>query len=294
MPLKDEIISRIRSVPPLSHTAQQIMTILCDREQPVEKLARIIETDAALTARVLTIVNATALFRTEPITTVAGAMTALGDKVMLGIALDYCTDGLMLKPLDGYKAEQGKLWEHNLLTAIAAKVVATMSPLEVNADEAFTGGILHDIGKSVLSEFLKDSIDEMIVKIDSGALTDYLAAEEERLGTNHCIIGAAMAKMWKLPSPFPEIIRHHHHPQAADEKYHRIIYAVHLGDIIAMMKGIGTGCDSMCYQLESGYKEVLGIRKDQFPAIMIRVDEEFQRTKAFVNGGAGNAENFNR
>ena len=132
------------------------------------------------------------------------------------------------------------------------------------------------------------------MEIDRGLVLDYLTAEEEKLGTNHCIIGAAMAKMWKLPSPFPEIIRHHHHPQAADEKYHRIIYTVHLGDIIAMMRGIGTGCDSMCYQLENGYKELLGIRKNQLPAIMLRVDEEFQRTMALVNKGAGNAENFNR
>ncbi len=293
MPLKDEIISRIKSVPPLSPTAQKIMAILCDRSQSVENLARIIETDPALTSRVLTIVNATALFSTEPITTIATAMTAIGDRVLLGIALDYCTDGLMLKPLDGYQAEQGKLWEHNLLTAIAAKVIAVMSPMEVNAEEAFTGGILHDIGKSVLSEFLKGSIDELIMEIDRGMLPDYLAVEEEKLGTNHCIIGAALAKMWKLPSPFPEIIRHHHHPQAADEKYHRIIYTVHLGDIIAMMKGVGTGCDSMCYQIENGYKELLGIRKDQLPSIMLRIDAEFQRTKALVIGGAGNEENFN-
>ena len=134
----------------------------------------------------------------------------------------------------------------------------------------------------------------MILEIDRGVLPDYLAAEEEKLGTNHCIIGAAMARMWKLPAPFPEIIRHHHHPQAADQKYQRIIYAVHLGDIIAMMKGFGTGCDSMCYQLENGYKELLGIHKDQLPAIMLRVDEEFLRAKVFIQGGANNAENFNR
>ena len=294
MQLKDEIISRIKSVPPLSHTAQQIIALLSDPGQSGSTLARIIETDAALTARVLSIVNTTAFSQTEPIRTIAGAMTAIGDRVMLGIALDYCTDGLMLKPLDGYKAEQGKLWEHNLLTAIAAKVVAMMSPMEVNPDEAFTGGILHDIGKSVLSEFLKEATPDMIMEIDRGVLPDYLAAEEEKLGTNHCIIGAAMARIWKLPAPFPEIIRHHHHPQAADQKYQQIIYTVHLGDIIAMMKGVGTGCDSMCYQLENGYKELLGIRKDQLPAIMLQVDEEFQRTKALVNGEAVNAENFDR
>jgi len=294
MPRKEEIIGRIRSLPPLSQTALQIMAILCASGGSAGKLVRVIETDAALTARVLTIVNASELFRINSITTIAGAMAVLGDKVLLGIALDYCTGGLMHKPLAGYQAEQGKLWEHNLLTAIAAKVLAGISPMHVNPDEAFTGGILHDIGKSVLSEFLKGPTEDRIVETDRGVLTDYLEVEEERLGTNHCIIGAAMATMWKLPSPFPEIIRYHHHPQAAEETYRSIIYAVHLGDVLAMMKGSGTGCDSMCYQLESGHKELLGIRKNQFPAIMIRVDEEFQRMKAFVNGGAGNAENIDR
>jgi putative nucleotidyltransferase with HDIG domain len=294
MHIKDEIISRIRSVPPLSHSARQIMALLCDSGDSAGKLARVIDIDAALTARVLTIVNASELFRAAPVTTVTGAMAALGDQVMLGIALDYCTDGLLHKPLDGYQAGQGKLWEHNLLTAIAAKVLAGMSPMNVHPEVAFTGGILHDIGKSVLSDFLKEPTEDMMAEINRGVLSDYLAVEEEKLGTNHCIIGAAMATMWKLPSPFPEIIRYHHHPQAAEETYRSIVYAVHLGDVIAMMKGTGTGCDALCYQLESGHKELLGIRKDQFPAIMIRVDEEFQKIKVCVNGGAGDAENIDR
>ncbi len=47
-----------------------------------------------------------------------------------------------------------------------------------------------------------------------------------------------------------------------DTEYDMSIYAVHSGDIIAMMNGVGTGCDSLCYQLESGYKELPGIRRD--------------------------------
>jgi hypothetical protein len=61
-----------------------------------------------------------------------------------------------------------------------------------------------------------------------------------------------------------------------------------------MIKGIGRGCDSICYRLESGYKELLGIRRDKLSARLIRVNAEFQGMKAFVNGGAGNAENINR
>jgi len=294
MQIHDDIISKIRTIPPLSQAARQILAIMSDREQLAGSLLRIIETDAALTARVLRVVNISQAPPLKPVATIDGAMTILGDKVVLGIALDYCTDGLLQKPLDGYLAGQGKLWEHNLLTALAAKIVALMSPFELSAGEAYTGGMLHDIGKSVLSEFLLGSAEEMIRKIDWGVLPDYLAAEEEKLGTNHCIIGAAIATVWKLPSPVPEIIRHHHHPHTADTRFRGIVYAVHLGDIIAMMMGSGTGSDSLYYKLENGYKDALGINKNQFPAIMLRVEEEFKKAQDFVKGGSVDADNPDR
>lgn len=294
MQLCDSIISKIRTIPPLSNSALQILSIMANRDMCSGTLLRIIETDAALTARVLRVVNASQLPSAEPVATIESAIKILGDKVALGIALDYCTDGLMLQPLDGYLAGQGKLWEHNLLTALAAKTIAAMSPVAVPADVVYTGGILHDIGKSVLSEFLLGSAEEMVKKIDWGVLPDYLAAEEEKLGTNHCIIGASIASLWKLPSPIPEIIRHHHHPHNADSSFRAVVYTVHLGDLIAMMMGSGTGSDCLYYQLEKGYREALGINKDQLPAIMLQVEEEFKKAQSFVKGGAVDADNTNR
>lgn len=290
----DDIIGKIRTIPPLSQAALQILSIMSRPGQCAEPLMRIIQTDVALTARVLRVVNASRPDGLEPVGTVDAAMAKLGDKVTLGIVLDYCMDGLVMKPLDGYLAGQGRLWEHNLLTALAARTIAAVSPFDLPADQAYTGGILHDVGKSVLSEFLLGSAEEMVQKIDWGVLPDYLAAEEEKLGTNHCIIGAAVAAVWKLPQPLPEIIRHHHHPHNADAAFRGVVYAVHLGDLIAMMMGSGTGCDSMYYKLEPGYRDALGIHKNRFPAIMLRVEEEFEKAQAFIKGGSPDADDPDR
>jgi len=251
------------------------------------KVARIIECDSALTARVLTVVNSAAFALAEPITTVARAVMYLGDKIVLGIALDFCTQGLLQKPLEGYCSERGMLWEHNLRTAIAAKAVARLATREISPDVAFTGGILHDIGKLVLSDFLKDTTAEVVHELDAGQLPDYLAGEDEKLGLNHCTVGQEMARAWKLPAPFPEIIRYHHRPQKAPAQCRGVVYAVHVGDILAMMGGTGTGSDTMAYQLDDHIDEVFSIAADTLARLLSGVEDEFSRTKALLFGGRG-------
>lgn len=275
MSLRDDIVTRIRNVPPLSRTARRIITGMSRRDRNAAELVRIIETDAQLTARVLAAARATCTDG-RGATTVEAVMESLGDRVVFGIALDYCTNGQMHCALDGYEAGPGELWEHNLMTAVTARTAARMCSRDVSPAEAFTGGMLHDIGKTVISDFLKGAGRDTAGMIDTGAAGDYLAAEEKLLGTNHCITGAVMAEFWKLPSPLPEIIRHHHHPLAAATHYQALVFAVHAGDIISMMKGCGTGIDALCYRLQPGLKEVLGLRKDQLPALMLQADEEYR------------------
>jgi len=286
MNLTNEILGKVQSIPPLSQAAQSIIGLMADAEHDTQKVARVIECDAALTARLLAVVNSAAFALAEPVTTVSRAVMCLGDKVVMGIALDFCTQGVLQQPLEGYCSQRGMLWEHNLRVGIAAKAVAQCARTALNPDVAFTGGILHDIGKLVISDFLKESSGDVIQQVDRGQLPDFLAGEQHTLGTNHCIIGAALARLWKLPSPFPEIIQFHHHPAAADAQHQGVTYAVHVGDIIAMMAGIGTGSDTMCYQLDPHFSRVLDLPAAALIKVMSAVEDEFQKAKALLFGGA--------
>lgn len=287
MSVHDDIVKKIKAIPPLSQSAQGIISVMGEADHDVGKVAGIIACDSALTARVLAVVNSAAFALAEPITTVARAVMYLGDKIVLGVALDFCTQGLLQKPLEGYCSERGMLWEHNLRTAIAAKAVARLAKQEISPDVAFTGGILHDIGKTVISDFLKDTAAEVVHELDEGKLPDYLAGEEEKLGVNHCMVGEELARAWKIPSPFPEIIRYHHRPQEAPAQCRGEVYAVHVGDILAMMEGTGTGSDAMCYQLDSRIGEVFTLGADTLALVLSGVEDEFSRTKALLFGGKG-------
>jgi len=285
--VKDEILNKTKHIPPLSESAEKLIQMMGNPNHDVQNVLRIVQTDSALTTKVLTVVNSAAFALTEPITSISRAVSYLGDKKILGIALEFCVNDLFQKPLEGYEGKQGALWEHNLCVAIASKEIACFSKKETSPDLAYTGGILHDIGKSILSDYLKGTAAECITDISEGNVPDYIAAEEKRLGTNHCIVGSDMAKAWNLPSPLSDIIRHHHHPVDADISIRGLVYTVHLGDIIAMTISSDTESDVLQYRLDSNYIEFIDISPDTLSKIILKVEDEFNKTKTLLLGERG-------
>ncbi len=287
MAVKDNILEEINHIPPLSESAEKLIQMMGNPDHDVQSVLQIVQTDAALTTKVLTVVNSAAFSLSEPITSIARAVSYLGDKKILSIALEFCVNDLFQKPLEGYEGKQGALWEHNLCVAIAAKEIACFAKSETSPDLAYTGGIMHDIGKSILSGYLKGKVAECITEIEDGNASDYLAAEEKILDTNHCIVGSNMARSWGLPSPLPEIIEHHHHPADAEKNIRCLVYAVHLGDIIAMTVAADMGSDVLQYRLDNNYNEFIDISPEIMPKIMLKVADEYNKTKSLLLGERG-------
>lgn len=284
MTIQAQILARAHELPPLSASASELVTLMGRADHDLRDTIHIVECDAALTARVLRVVNTAVFALIEPVTSVSRAVSYLGEKMVLGIALDVCMGPILRRPLKGYEAESNALWEHNLRAAIASREVARFARGLVSIDVAFTGGILHDIGKAVLSEFLNGSSRDMVSKIDAGHTADFVSAEREVTSTDHCVVGYEIARLWKLAPPLPEIIRFHHIPGKAEEGTRRVVYAVHLGDIIAMMGGSGTGSDDMLYSLDPAFSDYFQISQSAMEKIMFDVELEFQKTRSSILG----------
>lgn len=282
MTTQAEILAKVQEIPPLSASASRLVMLMGKADHDSRNTVHILECDAALTARVLRVVNSAAFALMEPMTSIARAVSYLGEKMILGIALDTCIGSVLRRPLNGYEGKRNALWEHNLRTAIASRETAKFAREAISMDIAFTGGILHDIGKAVVSEFLNGSAVEMVLKIDAGETSDYISAEHEMLGTDHSDVGYEIARLWKLASPLPEIIRFHHAPGKAEDGVRGLVYAVHLGDIIAMMGGAGTGSDDMKYRLDPGFSDYVQISHSDLEKIIYDVEVEFKKTRSSI------------
>ncbi|SHJ06844.1 HDIG domain-containing protein [Malonomonas rubra DSM 5091] len=277
----------IQSIPLLSASASRLLQVTANPDHELEEVISLVKTDANLTARVLKVVNSAAFGLMTEITSIDRAISYLGERIIVSIAIGDCAGKLFEKELSGYEAAGGALWKHDLRTAIAARELVVQSGADISPDLAFTAGLLHDIGKSLISDYLKDTAPDAVSQISSQDSYDYLAAEEKLVGIPHTVAGYELAKAWQLPNELCEVILHHHKPSEAAEEARALTYAVHLGDNIAMLGGFGTGSDSLQYHLDSGYNEYLNLPPKVLDSVMLEVDIEFQKLEQSLEGMGG-------
>ena len=272
-----EIKKIVRKSTPLSPSAAQILRISGDQRHELRELVRIVECDTVLTAGILRVANSAAFRPKEPVTSLSMAIPFLGERVVVSVALDICAHGLYQAPLKGYESDKGDLWKHSLQTALAAREACRFARKPIDGGLAFTAGILHDIGKTVLSPLLSGAPSEFGKASAKGELLSYLEEERARLGTDHCEAGAVLAEHWKLPEFFRSAIKHHHEPSNAPPENAPLTFAVHVGDLAAMMNGYGTGADSMHYRMDQACDEYFSLDAERMSMLILAVNSEFEK-----------------
>jgi putative nucleotidyltransferase with HDIG domain len=284
MSLIKSISKRINDFPMLSAVASRLLTISGDDRVSLKDIVKIVEKDAYLSSRILRIANSAAFSRGKPIATIAEAIVRLGEKTIVGIAMESSST-IFKKTLVGYHSPAGELWDHSLHTAIAAREIVNLGCSTVQPDLAYTAGLLHDLGKPVISDFFTDNAGEMAVRCDKHQVEDFAKAERDLLGMDHAEAGYELALRWKLPKSLCMAIKYHHQPSQADPEFRGLVYAVHIADILAMMEGVGTGVDNLSYRMDQGYKQFIKIDKVALSKIVLLVRDEFVKTQQYIFGG---------
>lgn len=275
----------IAATPLLSTAATRLLELRSHGECDRKELVDIVKHDSLLTAQVLKVVNSAAFGRVSAIFSIEQAVNFLGEDMVISSAMSQAAAAFFAKKLEGYAAEEGELWRHDLKTAIAGKLLAGLGKKPVNPEQAFTCGLLHDLGKVLLSDFLKDSPAKIVAAVKLKKIPDYLAAEKGLLGIDHAEAGYELCRKWNLPAPLPQVTRWHHQPGRAESEYQPLCYVVHLADILAMMSGSGTGADAFQYSIDRGYADFIAIDEVKLALVLARVEMEYAKVaKAFWGG----------
>jgi putative nucleotidyltransferase with HDIG domain len=282
MSIDDTIAQRIEDKPIPSMVAFQILKVIEDEEHSMKEVVNIVENDPSLTSEVLKMANSAAYFRGKEVTTVNRAVLLMGEMMVVGVAICASSSIVFHSPLEGYDSEAGEMWEHSLRSAIASRELSSIAKKSVPSGLAFTAGLLHDIGKSIISEFLVGNTDEMTKMTEEGK--DYIEVERELVGTDHATVGYSLAKHWGLPETLCVAIRDHHDPAQADEGHKPLLYTVHLGEILAMLAGTGTGADTLAYKADSAYGDYVPIKGDEIDNLLLKIEDDFNSIKTAILG----------
>jgi len=200
-----------------------------DPRIPVIVVADLIAQDLAMTAKVLQIVNSAFFGLAQRISNVHEAVRYLGLQMIKSLVLSV--EVFSQFPDDRSIEACGieRLPAHSLSTAQIARGMFTERQ---KSDDAFTAGLLHDVGILALASRLREPFlaSRQLVAERGCPAT---AAERETIGATHAEIGAYLLGLWGLPYPIVEAVAHHHWPQAVEHEGFDVVDSIRVAERLA-------------------------------------------------------------
>jgi len=261
----EQVLKRVKDLPPLPTSAMRVMDLIKKPETTVKELEFVIGQDPALTAGILRQANSAFYGYARRISTLQDAIVILGFKVIENLAMTAAVAPMLKTPIIGYEIEQDGLWQHSILTGIAAKSICKRVRLPFG-DAAFTAGLLHDMGKLIISIYLQQIGGYMVERVSISKLS-YVELEEKIIGFNHATVGGYMAKSWNLPDDLAESISCHHTPMLSQANI-PLTCAVHVANGVANMLGVGGGVDSFLNPILQESVDRLGLKTSDFDLVI--------------------------
>lgn len=260
------VIGELGTLPALPRLYWELTRALELDEVDLGHVARIIEQDIAMSARILQMVNSAFFRRGKPLTDVRDAVTHLGVNAIRSLVLSV----ELFKALPS-SSENGRaleeLQQHSLLVArIAVELVSDPEQAKL----AFSAAMLHDIGSLIITASLPAHFEEAATHAKKECVAMY-EAESKTLGFNHCELGAQLLAAWGLPYPLVEAILHHHQPSRTGSTAFEPVGAVHVANFLAQHHDSPLEATQNVDYLDQAYLEAT------------RTDTELQRWKSIAS-----------
>ena len=191
------------------------------------KVGKLIAQDMGMSAKVLQLVNSAFFGLSSRISSPQQATVLIGIENLKALVLS-------VQVFSDFGAQLTKdlafLWDHSMTTASFAKAIAEAqrSPRPV-VDDAFTAGLLHDVGRLVLASAFGVEYQRVLKRAsEPGALL--ATCESDAFGCTHNGVGAYLLGLWGLADSIVEAVAWHHQPANAEPTAFSALIAVHAAD----------------------------------------------------------------
>lgn len=276
--LKD-LSRKIRDIPPLPDIVVKLLAASRDPEISMRDMVELIKVDPALTTKVLRLCNSSYYGLPRKINSIREALVYIGTDTLVNFILAGCLATFYQQSQDGYGLATGDLWRHSVGCAIAAQRLSGNGD-DAHRAEAYTAGLLHDVGKIILNTYVRDKFAEIMKLVQTDRIS-FDEAERNVLGYSHTDAGAVMAKEWNLPEPLVEAIAFHQDPSKA-KNYKRLVSQVHLANVLCISFGIGLGSDGLAYTFHPAALEAVGVEVVDLYKISLEVHDEFVKAEELI------------
>ncbi len=231
----------VLTLPTLPLVASRMLQMVDDPRISAGALGRALSEDQVLTARVLKLANSSYYGFPRAIGTVNLAVVVLGFDAVKELVLSVAVMDLFRHGASDTRLDMPRFWDHSVRVAAAARQVARILRWKA-VGEAFTAGILHDIGRVVLHQYQPRQFDEMVRRVVDDGVPP-LDAELDVLGATHAEVGAWLVEKWNLPASLVHAVRYHHSPDDAPPEHAALAALLQIADVLTHRLGYGNGLD---------------------------------------------------
>jgi len=256
-------ISHIATLPEIT---VKVVELVEDPKSTAQDLNKVISTDPALCSRILKVVNSSFYGLPGQIGSINRAIVMLGLNAVKNIAIAASLAKLFRGGDLTTNFSARDLWTHCNITAAAAKMIANSLKLGLS-DEAFLGGLVHDIGIMVEMQFDRNKLIEVLRRVgaDSKGIpaTDMLEAEQAVFDATHQDFGAGLCEKWKFPKSFAMVTGYHHRPLELPSDSRTLTTLVHVADRLAADTGAGFRQDLLVTTIDPDVLDALKLTNEK-------------------------------
>lgn len=266
IPRPEDIAQAIERLQPIPQAALKILRLIDEEEYDIRRLAAELRTDQVLAARTLKIANSVMFANRNPIESIDHALMFLGVNLLAQFVIAAAIEQTLSLPSAGYSLCRGGLYRHAVGTAAACEQIARTTG-RARTGLAYTAGLLHDVGKAVLDQFVAGAAPLFYRRLHENQACDFLAVEQEVLGTTHGETGFELAARWSFPESLAEAIRSHHGPEKAGP-HAELCNLVVLANLITARFQAGMQIDRPDLPALAPRMQALGIPPERLPHIL--------------------------
>jgi putative nucleotidyltransferase with HDIG domain len=267
-PSLDELLVQADALPSLPEIVHHVMKSLKDDDADMDTLVHHINTDPVIVSRLLAGANASAFGLSARVDSARQAFMVLGENRVVSIILATALIERYSKPTPEF--DPRKLWCHTLGVAICARALAER--LDFSPEMAFTGGLLHDIGKLLMLTVAPADY-ARVLQLHQAEEVAVVDAENAVFGYTHAAAGGALATRWCLPYEISEAIAAHHDP---DESCSELGDLIHAANVLSHALELGAAPENRVPDLSERACASLGLSWSGFATRFGEIEARYQ------------------
>lgn len=262
-------------LPVFNRVALDVQKLKESETATMNDMTALIMRDQALTSRILQVANSSFYGGLQQVDTLSGAVLRLGLTKVASLAM-------MASQLLAYQsnrqsttARMEQLWQRAYVCASGARWVAENCGQRGEAESAFLGGLLHDVGELFLLKALDVLVDDAAVGV---AVTETLI--DEVLDSMHNAMGYRLMLKWELPERYALIARDHHAPTFDDKD--KPMAMTRLLDLVCLKLGVGQPADPEIILPATAEAQALGLREIQIAQLEVMIEDMVSEAKGML------------